>query len=163
MGYIDRFDGIKEVSVMEWVERSIEGVMGEEWVPGHRVVFFKRVVGKNTDIMGIGEEEDENVNGVDDEEYYNTTKPSPPNPTSNPFPSLSTPQPNPSTHNRTRNRKTKPEEPWDGTLTEDLPWETWHKRGVLPSVDIEGSGKIEGEIVWDRRRRIDLISDGGGK
>lgn len=185
MGYIDRFDEMKEVSVVRWVERRSEGVVGEEWVPGHRVAFLKRV-GKNTDVTmdesmvagkegqgegavgekgdeeETGEKEeadgngDETTNTIDDEEYYNITKPSlspPSNPSSNPSV--------PPTTTSNRNRKTKPEEPWDGTLTEDLPWDSWTKRGIMPSVDIEGNGKIEGEIVWDRRRRVDLISGVG--
>lgn len=42
IGYLDRLEGIKEVSVAEWQERT-QDIDGEEWVPFHRIRWFKRV------------------------------------------------------------------------------------------------------------------------
>lgn len=50
MGYLDRFGGVKEIRVAAWLDE----VTHEEWVPQHRIRYFKRVVGP-----GGGEEEGE--------------------------------------------------------------------------------------------------------
>ena len=38
MGYIDRFGGIQELPVSQWIRESTD----EEWIPQHRIRYFKR-------------------------------------------------------------------------------------------------------------------------
>lgn len=39
VGYIDRFGGIQELLVSQWIRESTE----EEWIPQHRIRYFKRL------------------------------------------------------------------------------------------------------------------------
>ncbi|KAF2723063.1 hypothetical protein K431DRAFT_283229 [Polychaeton citri CBS 116435] len=41
VGYLERFEGIKEMPVAQWVRETTE----EEFIPQHRIKFVKRVVG----------------------------------------------------------------------------------------------------------------------
>lgn len=39
VGYLERFDGIKETPASSWITE----VTDEEWIPQHRIKYFKRV------------------------------------------------------------------------------------------------------------------------
>lgn len=39
VGYLERFDGIKETPASNWITEVTE----EEWIPQHRIKYFKRV------------------------------------------------------------------------------------------------------------------------
>ncbi len=39
IGYLERFDGIKETAANNWISE----VTDEEWIPQHRIRYFKRV------------------------------------------------------------------------------------------------------------------------
>lgn len=39
VGYLERFDGIKETPASSWITESTD----EEWIPQHRIKYFKRV------------------------------------------------------------------------------------------------------------------------
>ena len=60
IGYVDRFTGIQQVSLNDWMERR-QDRDGEEWVPLHRVMWVKRKSrpdpGVNIRESGTGEEE----------------------------------------------------------------------------------------------------------
>lgn len=49
LGYIDRFSGIQEISLSDWMERRREGTEGEYWVPLHRVMWVRRQLVGSTD------------------------------------------------------------------------------------------------------------------
>lgn len=122
-------------------------VAHEEFVPGHRIVFFKQRQRIETNDLN---EKDGNASGVIVDEHesqygdgYDDAKLEKSDEGSDIIP--------------VRQGKNKEEEEWDGRLTEDIEWEEWTKRGLNPSVNISGNGKIPGKIVWDRRERIDLI------
>jgi MJ1316 RNA cyclic group end recognition domain len=40
VGYLDRFGGIQELPVSDWIRESTD----EEWIPQHRIRYFKKVV-----------------------------------------------------------------------------------------------------------------------
>lgn len=42
IGYLDRLEGIRTVSVQEWLDRS-QDPDSDEWVPMHRIRWFKRI------------------------------------------------------------------------------------------------------------------------
>ena len=58
IGYVDRFTGIQQISLKDWMERRNDRD-GEEWVPLHRVMLVKRKVrpnpGPKTRDQGAGE------------------------------------------------------------------------------------------------------------
>lgn len=39
VGYLERFEGIKEMPAQNWISESTN----EEWIPQHRIKYFKRV------------------------------------------------------------------------------------------------------------------------
>ncbi|EXJ90733.1 poly(A) polymerase [Capronia coronata CBS 617.96] len=40
IGYLERFDGIKEMPASSWIAESTE----EDWIPQHRIKYFKRTL-----------------------------------------------------------------------------------------------------------------------
>lgn len=67
VGYLDRFGGIVEVDVSEWVARRGDGVEGEEWVPMHRVRWVKRQRKTGSGGEGSDEDDGERRDGLRDE------------------------------------------------------------------------------------------------
>ena len=54
VGYLDRFGGVQELPVSAWIRESTD----EEWIPQHRIRWFKRVrVGDGDDLEGDGGKE----------------------------------------------------------------------------------------------------------
>jgi uncharacterized protein (UPF0248 family) len=47
VGYLDRFGGLFELPATSWIRESTE----EEWIPQHRIRYFKRVVNGQEDIV----------------------------------------------------------------------------------------------------------------
>ena len=39
LGYLERFEGIKEMPVRNWISESTE----EDWIPQHRIKYFKKM------------------------------------------------------------------------------------------------------------------------
>ena len=39
IGYLERFEGIKEMPAMNWIDESTD----EEWIPQHRIKYFKKI------------------------------------------------------------------------------------------------------------------------
>jgi uncharacterized protein (UPF0248 family) len=39
IGYVERFDGIKEMAARSWISESTD----EDWIPQHRIRYFKRL------------------------------------------------------------------------------------------------------------------------
>ena len=39
MGYLERFEGLKETPASNWITESTD----EEWIPQHRIRYFKRI------------------------------------------------------------------------------------------------------------------------
>ena len=42
LGYLDRFEGIKEAAISDWLEESTE----EDWIPEHRIKYVKNTDGE---------------------------------------------------------------------------------------------------------------------
>lgn len=47
VGYLDRFGGNKEIRAAEWLNEVTE----EDWVPQHRIRYFKRVTGEGEEVV----------------------------------------------------------------------------------------------------------------
>ena len=41
IGYLERFEGIKEIPAWSWISESTD----EEWIPQHRIKYFKKIHG----------------------------------------------------------------------------------------------------------------------
>ncbi len=47
LGYLERFDGIKEMPVRNWISESTD----EDWIPQHRIKYFKKLCGGEEEIV----------------------------------------------------------------------------------------------------------------
>ncbi|KAJ9616401.1 hypothetical protein H2200_000119 [Cladophialophora chaetospira] len=45
VGYLERFEGIKELPVKNWISESTD----EEWIPQHRIRYFKKICAGGTE------------------------------------------------------------------------------------------------------------------
>ncbi len=52
VGYLDRFGGVQELAVLGWIKESTD----EEWIPQHRIRYFRRLGERGEgDLSGEGE------------------------------------------------------------------------------------------------------------
>lgn len=134
---------------------------GEDFIPGHRIVFFKKLSPIITSALETEIKERVKKNGDKNEDEEEVLYDSDGEVACMAGVVTRDMMGGGGEEIKERKRKGKDEEEeWDGVLVEDLAWSDWKKRGEAPVVDVEGDGKMEGEIVWDRRRRVDLISRG---
>ena len=59
VGYLDRFGGCLELPAIQWIRDSTE----EEWIPQHRIRYFKRVIDGQKEVVWHREERVDKVFG----------------------------------------------------------------------------------------------------